>query len=154
MSCLHHFPGRSLLQIKLKGILIFFKKLEYNCFTMLCLFLLCNEVNQLYQMYLQRRFSGDKYFWRHFTGEPGQRDYSPRHAGPLVGRLTLGQSSSCGFGSYMSGLCVRCGIVGVGPCPHGVYRLVGKVALSKRANNYVSLQMVIVVIKDSNTVKC
>ena len=54
----------------------------------------------------------------------------------------------------MSGLCMHCGIVGVGPRPHGVYRLVGKVALSTRTNNYVSLQIVIVVIKDSNTVKC
>ena len=25
----------------------FFKKLEYNCFMMLCYFLLCNKVNQL-----------------------------------------------------------------------------------------------------------
>lgn len=30
-----------------------------------------------------------------------------------------------------------CGILGVGPCPHGVYRLVGKTALTKCAKRYV-----------------
>ena len=29
-------------------LLLFFFKLEHNCFTMLCSFLLCNEVNQLH----------------------------------------------------------------------------------------------------------